>query len=54
MTMKKSKKYDAVAEVRKIREELSLKYWGHPDLLLKDLKEAREKFHLEQKALKGR
>lgn len=48
----KRKKYDAVAEVRKIREALSLKYWGHPDLLLKDLKEAREKFHLEQKTLK--
>ncbi|CAL1518567.1 hypothetical protein [Chitinophaga sp. MM2321] len=42
--MKKGKKYDAVAEVRKIREELSLKYWGHPDLLLKDLKAVRERY----------
>ena len=50
--MKKSKKYDVVAEVRKIKEELSLKYWDHPDLLLKDLKIAREQFHQEQKALR--
>ncbi|PSL44144.1 hypothetical protein CLV51_1069 [Chitinophaga niastensis] len=42
--MKKSKKYDAVAEVRKIREELSLKYWGHTELLLKDLKAVRERY----------
>lgn len=52
--MKKRKEYDAVAKVRKIREELSLKYWGNHDLLLKDLKEARKKFHLEQEALKKR
>ncbi|WP_158563355.1 hypothetical protein [Chitinophaga silvatica] len=50
--MKKTKKYDAVAEVRKIREELSLKYWGRHELLLKDLKEARMAFHIKQKALK--
>lgn len=49
--MKKSKKYDAVAEVRKIREQLSLKYWGHTDLLLKDLKAIRKKYKAEEKAL---
>lgn len=42
--MKKSKNYDAVAEVRKIREELSLKYWGHTELLLKDLKAVRKRY----------
>ncbi|SJZ83120.1 hypothetical protein SAMN04488128_1011769 [Chitinophaga eiseniae] len=52
--MKKRKKYDAVAEVRKIREEMSVKYFGNHDLLLKDLKTAWKEFHLEEKALRKR
>jgi hypothetical protein len=35
--MKKEKRYDAVAEVRKIREKNSLKYWNKPELRLKHL-----------------
>lgn len=50
--MKKSKKYDAVAEVRKIREELSLKYWGNPDLLFKDLKAVRKRYNQRLKKTK--
>jgi hypothetical protein len=50
--MKKSKNYDAVAEVRKIREELSLKYWGHTELLLKDLKAVRKRYSQRLKAAK--
>lgn len=45
--MKKSKEYDAVAEVRRIREKLSLKYWGNTDLLLKDLKAIRKKYKVK-------
>ncbi|NLR58875.1 hypothetical protein HGH93_12235 [Chitinophaga polysaccharea] len=48
--MKKAKKYDAVAEVRKIREKLSVKYWKHPDLLFRDLKAASDSYHSEAKA----
>jgi len=43
--MKKSKKYDAVAAVRQVREKLSVKYFEHPQLLLKDLKAARDKYN---------
>lgn len=42
--MKKKKPYDAVAEVRKIRNEMSVKYWKNYDLLFADLKAASEKF----------
>ncbi|WP_188316222.1 hypothetical protein [Chitinophaga agrisoli] len=48
--MKKAKKYDAVAEVRKVREKLSVKYWENPDLLLRDLKAARQRYHSEMQA----
>lgn len=40
--MKMKKGYDAVAEVRKIRDKNSLKYWGNDKLLFQDLKAARE------------
>ncbi|NML40428.1 hypothetical protein HHL17_24740 [Chitinophaga sp. G-6-1-13] len=52
--MKKTKKYDAVAEVRKIRDKMSRKYRNNPDLLLKDLKKASEEFDRMQEALKKR
>ncbi|HVI49199.1 MAG TPA: hypothetical protein VM802_30305 [Chitinophaga sp.] len=42
---KNKKKYDAVAEVRKIRDELSVKYWNNPELLSRDLKEASDWYH---------
>ena len=50
--MKNQKDYDCVAEVRKIREAMSLKYYGNTELLLKDLKAARERFNSEQKLLR--
>lgn len=50
--MKKSKSYDAVAEARKIKEELSVKYWGHQDQLLKDLKAVRKRYSRRLKAAK--
>ncbi|WP_343704480.1 hypothetical protein [Chitinophaga sp.] len=46
--MKKAKKYDAVQEVREIREKLSVKYFDNPDKLLEDLKAARKKFFKKQ------
>lgn len=49
--MKKAKPYDAVKEARKIKEKLSLKYYGNFELLMKDLKEATERYKLRsQKA----
>lgn len=48
--MKKGKKYDAVAAVRQIREKLSVKYFEHPQLLLKDLKAVREKYNTAMRA----
>ncbi|NML40429.1 hypothetical protein HHL17_24745 [Chitinophaga sp. G-6-1-13] len=48
--MKKAKKYDALAEVRKVRDELSVKYRNNPELLFRDLKAARERFHAEAEA----
>lgn len=53
MTMRKEKKYDAVAEARKIREKLSVKYWKNQGLLFKDLKAAREKYSIETKDAKA-
>lgn len=50
--MKKNKNYDAVAEVRRIKEKLSIKYWGHPEQLLKDLKEVRKRYSQRLKAAK--
>ncbi|WP_143306175.1 hypothetical protein [Chitinophaga vietnamensis] len=49
--MKKVKEYDAVAEVRKIRDEMSLKYWNNPELMAHDLKEASERFEKRMAAL---
>lgn len=44
--MKKKKEYDAVKEMRKIREKLSLKYWQHPDVLKKDMHAINTKYNL--------
>ncbi|WP_158563317.1 hypothetical protein [Chitinophaga silvatica] len=47
--MKQDKPYDAVAEARRIKEEMSLKYYGNIELLLKDLKEVRKRYKLRAK-----
>ena len=44
--MEKNKKFDAVAYMRKIREELSEKYWQHTDVLKRDMETIREKYKL--------
>lgn len=51
--MKKDKKYDAVQEVREIREKLSVEYWKHPNKLKEALKAAREKFTREEARTKA-
>ncbi len=51
--MKKDKKYDAVKEVRKVREKLSEKYWNKPDELKAVLEAAREKFAVSKKRPKA-
>lgn len=41
--MEISEKSNFLEELRKFREEFSEKYWGKPELLLKDLKKHRVK-----------
>ncbi len=45
--MKKKKKFDAVQMMRDIREQLSEKYWKHPDILKKEMQAIREKYNLK-------
>ena len=42
--MKVPKKFDSVANMREIREMLSLKYWNHSELLLKEMKTIQIKY----------
>ncbi|MEK7263240.1 MAG: hypothetical protein AAB071_01870 [Bacteroidota bacterium] len=45
--MKKNKEFDAVQEMRKIREKLSIKYWKHPDILKKEMEAIRKKYNIK-------
>ncbi len=45
--MDKDKKFDAVLMMREIRENLSEKYWKHPDILKKEMQAIREKYNLK-------
>ncbi len=45
---KNKKKFDAVAFQRKVREELSEKYYNNPDLFEKDLERIREKYGMKK------
>jgi hypothetical protein len=38
---------DAVKMMREIREKLSDKYWKQPEILKKEMKEIREKYHFK-------
>ena len=44
--MKKNKPIDTLQMMREIREKLSEKYWKHPEILIKEMQEIREKYHL--------
>ena len=44
--MNKNKEFDAVQMMREIREQLSEKYWKHPDILKKEMQAIREKYNL--------
>ncbi len=48
--MEKNKKFVAVQFMRNIREQLSEKYWKHPDILKKDMEAIRKKYNLQVKA----
>lgn len=50
--MKKDKKYDAVKEMREVREKLSLEFWNNPEKMKEVLKAAREKFLPKDKGTK--
>lgn len=43
----KSKKFDAVKMMRAIRDTLSIKYSGHPELEDKDLAKIRSKYGIK-------
>ena len=45
--MEKIKKFDAVKEMREIREKLSEKYWKNPDILKQEMQAIREKYNLK-------
>ena len=38
------KEFDAVKMMREVREQLSLKYWQHPDVLKQDMEKIRKKY----------
>ena len=44
--MKDSKSYDSVKEMRRIREQLSERYWKNPEELMADLEKVRKKYKL--------
>jgi hypothetical protein len=44
VSKKTEKEFDAVQMMRRIREELSLRYWDNLPLERKELREARKKF----------
>jgi hypothetical protein len=41
---KNTKEFDAVAMMRKAREQLSLKYWQRPEVLKQDMEEIHKKY----------
>ena len=45
--MKQNKTFDAVKAMREIREKLSEKYWKHPEVLKKEMKELGKKYNLK-------
>ncbi len=45
--MDKEKKFDAVLMMREIRENLSEKYWKHPEILKQEMQAIREKYNLK-------
>ncbi len=49
--MDKNKDFDAVQTMREIREQLSERYWKHPDLLKKEMLAIREKYNLKFSSL---
>ena len=48
--MSENKDFDAVKMMREIREELSEKYWKHPEILKKEMEAIREKYQLKASA----
>ena len=48
--MEKNKEYDAVKEMRTVREELSERYWKNPELLKKEMEEMQKKYGLKPEA----
>ena len=45
-TKEKVKTFDAVKMMREIREQLSEKYWKHPDILKQEMEAIRQKYNL--------
>lgn len=42
------KNYDAVKEMREIREKLSLRYWKKPEILMKDMATIQKKYQFTE------
>jgi len=45
----KNKKFDAVQMMRDIREQLSEKYWKHPEILKDEMSAIRKKYNIKTK-----
>jgi hypothetical protein len=45
--METNKKIDAIKMMREIRENLSQKYWQHPDILKQEMEIIRKKYHFK-------
>jgi hypothetical protein len=46
--METNKTFDAVKMMREIREQLSEKYWKHPEILNHDMVEIRRKYQMPE------
>lgn len=50
--METTKKFDAVKMMREIREQLSERYWNHPEILKADMEAIRKEYNLDLPEIK--
>lgn len=50
--METTKGFDAVKMMREIREQLSERYWGHPEILKADMEAIRKEYNLDLPEIK--
>ncbi len=50
--METTKEFDAVKMMREIREQLSERYWDHPEILKADMEAIRKEYNLDLPEIK--